>query len=450
MRSRFPLHSKFKEGLEFWTTGIWRMETGNLPFFKRIFIEGLKILNLTLQGLFKESIHLRAASLTFYSLLSIVPLLAMIFGVAKGFGLEKVMERALLTRVHGQEEVFTLMIGFARNLLQSTQGSVIAGVGVIVLFWSVIQIFGSIEKSFNEIWEIDKERPLLRKATDYLSLSLLCAILGTISSAATVMITSGAQSLVSRVKMLETVSPAIFLALNFLPVTALWVLFTLIYAAIPNTQVKPVPAILAGVVAGTAFQLFQQLYIEFQIGVAKYNAIYGSFAALPLFLVWLQVSWLIVLVGARLSFAAQHVDRFQHQWRAGPLSPRFERLLALLVSVLVVKRFCSAEGALAAKEIATRLKIPVPVVEGLLNKLVDCGVLSLVGWGTEEEHRYQPAVDPARLTITFVISRLDELGFEDLPVVGTEGYSELCRLTKQLLEPLASSPANVLLKNIYA
>ena len=442
------LHTTIGRVSAFLKVGLWRLEVGDFNLFERFLVYALRIGVVVAGKLAGERIHLRSAVLTFYSLLSIVPVLAMVFGMAKGFGLDRMLENEILSRIEGQEEVVARLIAFARNLLESTQGGVIAGVGVVVLFWSVINVFSSIEKGFNEMWGITRARPLLRKATDYLSLSLFCAILAAISSALTVLITSEVTFFVNRVKLLETVSPAIFMSLKALPIMVIWLLFTLIYTAIPNTRVRISSAALGGILAGTAFQIFQGIYIGFQVGVAKYNAIYGSFAALPLFLVWLQLSWLIVLVGAQVSVAYQNLDRLGFEADSQAISPGLRRLLTLLVATQVVKRFCLAEGASSSKTLCSELKVPRPLLQDLLNDLSACGLLVEVKTNSNQDAFYQPGIDPDRMSIQYVIARLEENGRTDLPVDRSETFVKLCESMAKFRDAVDSSPANLLLKQL--
>lgn len=427
---------------------LWRLEVTLMPSYQRIAIHLLRILCVVLKQLSGERVHLRAAGLTFYSLLSIVPVLAMLFGLAKGFGLDRVLEKELFRSIGGQEEVVTRLIAFAHNLLETTQGGIVAGAGVVVLFWSVLNVFGSIEKGFNEMWGITQQRPLLRKATHYLSLSLCSAILVAISSAMTVMITSQVTFFVNRIKLLETFSPAIFEGLKALPMMVIWLLFTLIYSAIPNTRVRIGPAALAGVLAGTAFQVFQRVYIGFQVGVAKYNAIYGSFAALPLFLVWMQLSWLIVLIGAQISVVTQNLDRFAFEADSRRISPAFRRLLTLLVASQVVKQFCFGEGAAGMLSLASQLRIPRPLLQDLLGDLVACGVLVEIRGDSDGDPRYQPGTDPDRITVHYVLARLEANGGDDLPVEHSGDFLKLSQSMEKFRESVRSSPANLLLKQL--
>lgn len=427
---------------------LWRLEVTLMPSYQRIAIHLLRILCVVLKQLSGERVHLRAAGLTFYSLLSIVPVLAMLFGLAKGFGLDRVLEKELFRSIGGQEEVVTRLIAFAHNLLETTQGGIVAGAGVVVLFWSVLNVFGSIEKGFNEMWGITQQRPLLRKATHYLSLSLCSAILVAISSAMTVMITSQVTFFVNRIKLLETFSPAIFEGLKALPMMVIWLLFTLIYSAIPNTRVRIGPAALAGVLAGTAFQVFQRVYIGFQVGVAKYNAIYGSFAALPLFLVWMQLSWLIVLIGAQISVVTQNLDRFAFEADSRRISPAFRRLLTLLVASQVVKQFCFGEGAAGMLSLASQLRIPRPLLQDLLGDLVACGVLVEIRGDSDGDPRYQPGTDPDRITVHYVLARLEANGGDDLLVEHSGDFLKLSQSMEKFRESVRSSPANLLLKQL--
>lgn len=442
------MNGKLREAREFLLQGIWRKDANGLPFLQRFFIGLLRILSVLIRDVAGERIHLRAASLTFYTLLSIVPVLAMLFGIAKGFGLDRLLEQELLARGQGQEEVISRMIGSAHNLLESTKGGVVAGVGVLVLFWSVLKVFGSIEKSFNEIWGGVRERPLLRKATDYLSLSILCSVLLSISSALTVLITSEVTFFVNRVKILEALSPAIFLGLKLLPLMVICLLFILINVALPNVRVAFTSAVLGGVLAGTAFQLFQEVYIEFQIGVSKYNAIYGSFAALPLFLVWLQVSWLIVLLGARVAFAFQNLERLDTRSKFAPMAMDARRVLALLVTHRIVKHFRSADGPVGEEMLARELEVATELLSATLDDLLSCRVIVQVRSDNDRETAYLPGLDPEKITIQLVMNRLDQDGSRDFPFPPSDTLERITEAVEQLQQTVRTSPSNLLLKDL--
>ncbi|HOO90878.1 MAG TPA: YihY/virulence factor BrkB family protein [Syntrophales bacterium] len=341
--------------IEFIKGDIWRIRLKDLPRKRSFLIKQLRIFLLSLRGFDEDKCQLRASALTFYSLISIVPVAAMAFGIAKGFGFEKRLERQLLEQFQGQEEVITRVIDFAHSLLTNTKGGVIAGVGVILLFWAVIKVLGNIEASFNDIWGIREARSLGRKFSDYLSVMLLCPILLILSSSAAVFITTQVTLIVEKISLLGIFSPLISFLLKLLPYGIVWVLFSFLYIFMPNTKVNFRSGILAGIIAGTIYQIVQFGYIAFQVGAAKYNAIYGSFAALPLFLIWLQLSWLIVLFGAEFSFAHQNVDTYEFEPDSLKISGSFKRLLSLQIAHLLVSNFAEGEKPLTATQISHRL-----------------------------------------------------------------------------------------------
>jgi membrane protein len=336
--------------IRFLTVDIWRIRLRNLPRNQHFLIKQLRVILLALRGFYEDRCQLRASALTFYSLLSLVPVLAMAFGVAKGFGLDTTLTEqlsALSAKFPAQKQIFDDFMVYANRLLDNTKGGAIAGIGVAVLFWTIIKMLGNIEKSFNSIWGVKKSRPIGRKLSDYLSIMLICPILFIVSSSATVFVAGRIELLVEKIALLGAISPLIFAILKLFPYCIVWVLFSFIYIFMPNAKINLRSGVLAGIVAGTIFQVVQWVYVTFQIGVAKYNAIYATFAALPLFLLWLQLSWLVVLFGAEISFAHQNVDTYEFEPDCLRASNRFRKLLALRMTHQLVKNFCAGEDPAA-------------------------------------------------------------------------------------------------------
>ena len=262
-----------------------------------------------------------------------------------------------------------------QRLLKRSFDLAVAGIGLIVLFWVIITILSHIENAFNDIWGIKRARSFGRKISDYLSLMLICPILFSISSAVTVVITSGIKHVIEKIALLGAVSSFILFLLKLMPYCVVWILFSFLYIFMPNTKVSFRSGILAGIIAGTLYEIFQFAYINFQIGVAKYNAIYGSFAALPLFFIWLQISWLILLFGAEISFAHQTVDTYEFDEDCRNVSHSFKRLLSLRIVHLLVKHFSDGEGTWNATQIAQKLEIPLRLVNQILYELVAAGIV---------------------------------------------------------------------------
>ncbi len=450
--TRFKDYLDVKKSLNFLKNDIWRLRLRSLPRKKSFFIRQLRILLLAFRGFVEDQCNLRASALTFYSLLSIVPAMAMAFGVAKGFGVERLLKKSLLEKFHGQEEVVTRVIDFAHNMLENTRGGLIAGIGLLALFWLVIKLLSNIEKSFNEIWGVQKGRSLQRKFSDYLSVMLVCPILLIAASSATVFVTTRITQFTHKIAILGKVSTLITISLKLLPLAMLWILFTFVNIFMPNTKVKFKAALVGGIIGGTIFQLVQWAYISFQIGVSKYGAIYGSFAALPLFLVWLQMSWLIVLFGAEMSFAVQNVEAYEFEPDCLHVKPFFKKLLALRVTHFCVKEFTREEKPPTSSKISEELDIPIRLCNMLISELVEsrvlCEVIGDENTKNNSDVGYLPGIDVCELTINRVLKALESLGSDDIPVKDTGELQKIKRCMEEFVEIIDRSDANLVLKNI--
>ena len=434
--------------IDFLTTDIWRISLKSLPGKKSFFIRQLRIVVLAIRGFDEDKCQLRASALTFYSLLSFVPVIAMAFGIAKGFGFEKLLEKELLERFPGQQEVLSQVIGFAHSMLENTKGGMIAGIGLLVLFWTIIKVLSHIERSFNDVWEIREARSFGRKFGDYLSIMLIAPLLFIVSSSITVFVKTQFELITEKVAVLGAFSSFIFPIFSLSPYVVMWLLFTFLYIFMPNTKVDFKSGVLAGIVSGTVFQVTQLLYITFQVGVAKYNAIYGSFAALPLFLVWLQISWLIVLFGAEISFAHQNVDTYEFESDCKRISADFKQLLSLQIAHLLVRTFAKGELPLTSSQISHALEIPIRLVRQILYELVESGILSEVRTDDEQIFAYQPACDIHSFTVKFIIDALERYGTSDLPVAQTKELHILTKALKTFKDAREHSPENRLLIDI--
>jgi membrane protein len=226
-----------------------------------------------------------------------------LFGIAKGYGFDALLAEKLRASLSGHEAVAERIIAFSSSTLENAKGGMIAGIGVLLLLWTVISLLSNIEGALNEIWGVHRGRPLLRKMSDYLSIVLICPVLIIVSGSATVYVASQVTGLSHSLPFGDVLNFLIAFALKALPFIATCGVFIFLYVFMPNTKVRWGSAIIAGLVAGCLYNSLQEVYVHTQIGVARNNAIYGSFAALPLFLVWLQLSWMIALFGAELSFA---------------------------------------------------------------------------------------------------------------------------------------------------
>lgn len=439
---------KVSDTVQFLNADIWRLQAHKLPPRRSFWITQLRIVLLAVRRFNMNKCELRASALTFYSLLSIVPVVALAFAVAKGFGVEKILGEQLMAKMQGQEEVAERIIGFAQSFLENTKGGAIAGVGIVLLFWTVIKVLGNVEKSFNDIWGVKTARAMGRKFADYLSIMMICPVLLIIASSVTVLLTTQVSGMLERLSFLGYLADVLIWLLKIVPYGVIWLVFTFIYAFMPNTKVELKSALWGGILAGTIYQLVQLAYITFQIGVSNYGAIYGSFAALPLFLVWLQLSWLIVLLGAEISFAHQNVGTYEFEQDCLGVSHSFKRMIALMITSLCVKHFLNAEKPLTAKDISGELEAPIRLVRSVLAELTDAKILSEVFSDLRDDVAYQPACDIHHLTVAGVIDRLDHQGIATVPIAESGPINKLRETVQRLREMIEQSPANLRLQDL--
>ncbi len=437
-----------KKLVSYINTGIWCTSLDTLPKYRAFFVKIVRIVILSIRGFTKDGCALRASALTFYSLLSLVPAAALAFGIAKGFGFERLLERRLVEEFHAQEEVVIKVISFSQSFLENTRGGLIAGIGVIVLLWTLLKVLSNIEHAFNTIWEVRRHRSLVRKFSDYLSIMFIGPVLIILSSSVTVFITTQVTDIIHKISILGYISGPIFTAMKLIPYGLIWALFTLVYMVMPNTRVRFSSGLVAGIAAGTMYQLTQWFYITFQVGAARFNAIYGSFAALPLFLIWLQISWFIVLFGAEISYAFQHADDYEHEPDFTNISPYYSRILSLLIAHRVVKNFVGGKAPFTASQLSRSLNMPIRLVRSILDSLIESALFSRVPATKPDSFAYQPARDVSFFSIKHVIDALEKNGVNALPIARTPEFEAIDQSLEAFDETLKNSESNRLLKDI--
>lgn len=421
----------------FFSSGIWEVSIDDLPALRAAGLRVLRILTIAVSEFLKDDCALRASALTFYTLLSVVPVIGVAFGLAKGFGLEKVLEQQLLEQMAGQEQALERILDFVRNLLETARGGLIAGVGVVLMIWAAVKILGQIEAALNAMWDIRNLRSWRRRFSDYLAVLLVAPILMLTASSVNVFIRTRLDDIAARLGLLETVGPLVVHLLQLSPILLAWALFGLMYAIMPNTRIRFLPALVGGAVGGCLYHLAQWVYIGFQVGVAKQNAIYGSFAALPLFLAWVQTSWFIFLFGGEIVYAAQHQGVYPC------LGPGAREPVGLHSAWIAIGRFTRGEPPATAAELAQSVGAPPATVRACMEALVAAGLFA------EVRHRdgaaYLPAMDTRELTIARVRDALRE------PVAASCGGPEAARLDaalEALRRAAAESDANIPLRDI--
>jgi membrane protein len=421
----------------FFETEILAADLSSKSLRRRFIIRQIKILAFAFKGFFEDRAALRASSLTYFTMLSIVPIFAMGFGIAKGFGFEDRMNEAIDRSFQEQDQMINWIKDMVGNLLDNTKGGLVAGIGFILLFWSVIQVLNNIELSFNDIWQVKKARSPIRKFSDYLAMMIITPFAIALSGSITVKINQAANNF-------EFIQPM----LKLVPYASIWLLFTVIYLVMPNTKVKFRYALIAGIIAGTLTMLVQWGYFEFQVGVTRFNTLYGSFAAIPLFLLWLQITWLIVLMGAEISFAYQNIESFEFESEALSLNHDNKRILSLLIAHFIIKNFEEGGRAKKNEELSHELGIPLRLVNQLLFDMVESGIMAELATDNPKERSYQPAMDINKITVDVLYTKLEKHGGDHMLVTESDKVKKITKIHEHLLDGMRESPSNILIKDI--
>lgn len=437
-----------KKALRFIKNDIWKVSPDEMPPLQSFLVKQLRIFILAVRGFNEDKVQLRASALTFYTLLSLVPVVAMAFGIAKGFGLEQYLESELAKAFTGREEVLTWVLSFSQSLLEATRGGLMAGIGLVILFYTVMKVLGHIEHSFNDIWQINQPRSFTRKFADYFSMMLIAPVFMVLSNGFSVFLTTQIREITENIALLGYLSPVMMFSVKLVPYILLWMLFTILYMVMPNTKVNFRSALMAGVIAGTVFQLVQWGYIHFQVGVSRYNAIYGSFAALPLLLMWMQVSWLVVLFGAEISFANQNVEQYEYESESLNMSIYNRKLVTLYIAHLLIKNFEAGIPPYTARQISNELKIPIRLVREILYELVDISIVSATKTRSAKETAYQPAIDIHKISIKYLVDKLEHRGMDVLIARHGDEIEKLTRIIESFNVAVEKSTENKLIKDV--
>ncbi|MEG0807467.1 MAG: YihY/virulence factor BrkB family protein [Alistipes sp.] len=432
---------KLSEILTYFTDTIFRREiTEWRNPVMRWFVQQYKLLFYTARGLLEHGTIVHSAALTFYTLMSIVPIVAVVFAVVKGFGLADGLIENLYALFPQSPEVIDYIVDFAENALARTQGGVVAAVALVMLFWAVIRVFGSIESAFNNIWEVKVERNWARQYTDYIAVVMIVPILWVVANTVGSYIE----------ELLGFDGSWYFVGLSHLAsMVVIWVMFTFLYLIIPNAKVHLGSALMAGMVAGTLFLLFQWGYIYIQRWMSSYNAIYGSFAALPLLLIWLQTSWQILLFGGELSFAYQNIARFAEERESLLISYDQRRKVLLATLLCIVRHFRDHGGAISADTIRAQLELPTRIVNDVLFQLVQAGQLIAVRNGDgERDVAYTPAHEISSMTVYGVLESVEHTGQTVFDFAPRPELSRIDRELELLKEQARHSRDNVRLVDL--
>lgn len=430
---------------KFLTYDIWRITEDEVTRTTFSVYNIIKTIYLCINRFIKDRMANKAAALTYSTLLAIVPIFAIAFAIARGFGFSNLMESQLVSGFGGPSEAMNIILKFTDSYLEQTHSGVFIGVGLVMLLWTVLNLINSMEITFNRIWQVKKARSMYRKVTDYFSMLLLIPILLVLSGGLSIFM----GTMVKNFENFVLLGPISKFLIRLIPYVLTWSMFTALYIFMPNTKVKFKHALIAGILAGTAHQAFQYLYIGGQVWVSRYNAIYGSFAALPLFLLWLQISWTICLLGAELTYAGQNIRDFSFEKDTRNISRRYREFMSILIMSHITKRFAQGEPPYTAEDISEACQIPIRLTNQTLYELQEVNLIHEVATDTKTTSiAYQPSIDINRLNVALLLDRLDSHGSEDFKIDTEKTFHGPWQTFMKAKEEYYRSSSRVLLKDL--
>ena len=426
---------------------IFRVTEDELSKTMRFFVRLLKKLVISIRGFVYDDLIVKASALTYYTILAIVPIFALFVAVGKGFGCSDIIERFVMHVIGDNPEITKLVMGFINNYLEYTQGGLFVGFGIAILLWAVINTFRQIEANFNAIWNVNKNRSIVRQFTTYMTMLIVVPFLIVISSGLTAKVDEYV-SLIADSSLGSFLVVVYQFLVKLAPFVIYWLLFTLVYVIIPNTKVKITDAMLAGVVTGTAFLAIQFVYVNGQVSLSQYNAVYGSFAAIPLLLFWLQLSWTIILYGAELCYVSQNLINFSFESDTKNISRRYKDYTLFIVLKIIISRFCQGQKPISANQIALEYNIPIRLVHDHIKLLVDTEIISEIYIEQNAERFYQPAIDVNLITVHFVFDKINRFGSENFKITDNENFSDIWQKLQALQQTINDESSKILIRDL--
>lgn len=410
---------KISDIIRFVRYDMWRRTTTEFDgFFQRLGYSIIRTIVLVVRGFGSKNLNDKAKSLSFSLIFAIVPILAMVLAVAKGFGVADVIEQQLNQSFLGETGMVPTIMEMVERYLETAQGGVFIGIGILILLWAVYSFFQSVESAFNQIWNVQKSRSILRQATTYIAIVVMIPVLIVCSAGINIFLHSAVEGFAQ----LQSVEHLLHHSANvqFLQFTICWLLFTGMYIAIPNTKVRFWAAIIPGVLMGTLFQLLQMLSVYLIAMLSRTSIVYGAFATIPILMTMLQYASLLILIGAEMSYAIQNNEEFEYEDDLNGMSRRYKDFIMLYLLSVIVKRFEADEAPMTAYQLAIRDHLPIRLVNQLLGRMVATGILREVYVEGEEERTFQPALDTHKISIGMVTERIEKQGSEQFLQATTE------------------------------
>lgn len=431
---------------EFIQYDIWRWTSNELEdarFTKRIGLGVLKTIILVIRGFNSKQLNMTANALTYNLVFAIIPILAMILAIAKGFGFAEMIESHLQHVIPGGSNMMPVVMGMINRYLETAQGGTFIGIGLLILIWAVYSFFRNVEQAFNSIWDVRQPRSIIRQLTIYVAVLFFVPIVIITSTGLSLIV----QTTIESQPLLASMSEWHSTVVRLVQFVLVWLVFIWMYIAIPNTKVHFRSAVFPAVLMGTLFQLLQMLSMYVIVFLSRTSIVYGAFATIPILMMWLQWTCLLILIGAEMSFAIQNNEQFEYEKDLEKMSRRYKDFVTLFLLNKIIQRFENDELPYMATELAHDNNLPIRLVNQLLNRLVEVGLLRTVYVEQKEDKTYQPALDTHKISIGMVVDRIDKQGLEEF-IRGADEEMQAFWQRFQLLKDEHNTLKNVLVKEL--
>lgn len=421
----------------YWSKGVWSDPRD------KIGIRIIKTINLSVHSFLDRGLQLRAMSLTYSTVLAIVPAFALIVAIGRGFGLQNLIVDEIFSLFPAQRKVVDTVLNFVNSYLEQSSQGIVIGIGIVFLLWTLISLLSNIEDAFNSIWDIKRQRSLIQKMTDYIAICLLVPVLLICSSGISLFVST---TLLEGLH-LRLLTPVVNGLLEASPVLLAWLAFSFSFFLIPNCKVSFRYAAISGLICAVAFQIVQLLFLNGQIYVAKYNTIYGSLAFLPLLLIWLDLSWLILLFGCALTYSLQNVFAYNYEGNISDISSLYRRKFTITVMAIIIHRKIKGMKPLSLTELSIAYRLPIRLVTRSVEELHQAGMVYYV-IGTHDNIAIAPAVESDTFTLAQLMQRLDKEGQSDFIPGFAANFGPALGEIESIMNEIFSSMPHILVRDL--
>lgn len=430
---------KIKNIVDYCVSGVW---SDNRKTMK---VRIIKTINLTVQAFLNRDLQIKSMAITYQTVFAMVPALALLLAISKGFGFQEIVEKELYTYFPSQSKALGAALGFVDSYLAEASSGILVGVGLIVLLWTLISLLSNIEDAFNNIWDLKEGRNTIQKIKDYIAIFLLIPVLMILSSGISLFMSSTVLAAVP----FAFLTPMVNAFMEFIPVVLTWGAFTLCFWLIPNTKVELKFAAISGAFCAVAFEVLQLLFLNGQIYVSKYNAIYGSFAFLPLMLIWLQLSWLLLLSGCGLTYSLQNVFSYNFFGNLTTVAESYFRKVLLIVTAVIYRRFHLGLPAPTRNNLSMTYGLPIRMVSRIADRLQRAGLIQTnESRDGKDDPGLIPTTDTDKILVKDVVTRVESAGMKDFIPEFNTTYKQALTEINDISERMYEAAGDMLIRDL--